>query len=48
MGVEEMVNKSGIEDAVRHLHRAKRALLTAHAENSRSKRRQTLVNEHFV
>ena len=47
-GVEELANKSGIEDAVRHLHRAKRALLTAYAEQSRSKRRQTLVNEYFV
>ena len=50
-GVEEMVIKSGIEDEVRHSHRAKRAnppLLTAHAEQSRSKRRQTPVNECFV
>ena len=47
-GPEEMANKSGVEDAVCRLQRAKRALLSANAEESRSKRRQTLVNEYFL
>ena len=47
-GVEEMANKSGIEEAVRHLYRAKRALWTAQTAQSRSKRRQTMVNEYFM
>ena len=47
-GVEEIANKSGIEEAVRHFYREKRALWTAQIAQSRSKTGQTLVNEYFM
>ena len=47
-GVEEMASRGGIMDAVRHLYRAKRRLLIAHAEHCRSNRRQTLAKEYFM
>ena len=45
---EKTASEGGIQDAVRHLYRAKRWLLIAHTEHSCSKSRQTLIKEYFM